>query len=268
MRNSTLSTSKLKNTKKALLLFVLFSIIVNNPILAQGNCPDGLVEIVIPVAVHYDNTFNDCVDAQCLIDAAINNIASLNADFASENSDKNKYNQLNSIDPLAHPLGALGDGTCISFCLATQNHPEGEDLTNGQPAITIGRYTFNENGPGALAWEGYVNIFVQDDAPAIGRANTLSEANGDGVRIRADVWGGPEFICESIGNLNSSDKYNLGRTLTHELGHYFDLQHTYSPDLGDCSDHDTISISSRIILTEQGTLLVLYELKFEPIKTN
>lgn len=87
---------------------------------------DGSNTIVIPVAVHYDASF-DCSNTQCLIDAALGNIASMNEDFAAINADIIYYNDFNAACPASYPLDIVSDGTCISFCLATQNHPAGKE---------------------------------------------------------------------------------------------------------------------------------------------
>lgn len=191
---------------------------------------------VIPIAVHYDNSFN-CSNTQCLIDAATNSISALNTDFAATNSDISLYNQLNTICSTGYPLSALGNGTCLSFCLATKDHPTSEGITEDSPAITIGKYTFNS---GASPWSSYLNVFVESNTGGLGVANAPGQANGDGVQIDAGTWGGPGISCSSGIAFNTESAFNLGRTLTHEIGHYLDLDHTF---WNGCSDGDSQSIS-------------------------
>ena len=88
----------------------------------------------------------------------------------------------------------------------------------------------SENG-GVDAWntECFLNIWVCNLS-----GNTLGFATMPD--IVTDDLDGVVIDYEFFGvDLSSSSPYNLGKTGTHEVGHYFDLEHPFS---GGCSDWD------------------------------
>ena len=199
--------------------------------------------IVIPVAVHY-NTPIDCSNQSCLLEAAEEQIAVLNECFSASNLDLSYYTTtLNGICATAYPstrAPAVGDGSCIQFCLASTNHPTSSGLMDGEPAITIDQAVWPTAG---ADWSGYLNIFVSDGSTANQGSSTLGisalpgNADGDGFWVNYKNFGGPGFSCTSGATLNSSSSFDTGRTAVHEAGHYFGLYHVFQGS--SCADNDS-----------------------------
>ena len=141
--------------------------------------------------------------------------------------------------------------TEVEFCLATENET---GTTLFEPGIN--RVTAYGDGPFSMSdfensikpqtqWDPtrYLNIWVADlESPLLGYAQLPSNsglsglntfggnANTDGVVITSSSVG-------SVANPGSGAPYNLGRTLTHELGHWLGLRHIWG-DSGNCSNDD------------------------------
>jgi len=142
-------------------------------------------------------------------------IVVINQDFSRTNSNASET-------PAVFPASA----TEISFCLAAKD-PNGND-TNG-----ITRVVSNDEWDDvetdimtANIWDRsrYLNIFVTQDIPCLGyspvpNALNIGNANTDAVVCRADAFGGPGFATLA--------PYDLGRTATHEIGHWLGLLHIW-----------------------------------------
>lgn len=180
--------------------------------------------LLIPVAVHYQGI--GTTDKACLIDLAQRQIEVLNKDFGGLNSDISKWkNQAAAYFP-----GVVNGEACIRFVIANQNHPAGYNLSNGQVAVT-----FNQTqGDQVNKWAGYLNIFVQFNTGYLGYAPYGGLGNGDGVVIDAEGFG----VGNGCGSLNPVAPFNLGRTTTHEVGHYLFLEHIWADG---CSTDDEVS---------------------------
>ena len=173
---------------------------------------------IIPVAVHYQGASDP--DVACLINLAKEQIAILNADFQGKNSDITKWTNGAST---SFPGVGFAE-TCLQFCLADQNHPSGYNLSNGDPAVTVNQTQGDEVGQ----WAGYLNIIVQTNLGYLGHAPYGGAGNGDAVVIDASAFGS----TISCGNINGQAPYNLGRTTTHEVGHFFLLDHIWGNGCG------------------------------------
>ncbi len=180
--------------------------------------------VTIPVAVHFQGVNNP--DAACLRQLAMDQIRILNEDFRGTNSDITKWtNEAASFFP-----GISQGETCMNFCLATKNHPSGYGLTEGSVAVTIN----TTNGDFDEKWADYLNIFVQPDIGALGYAPLGGEGKGDGVVIDALAFG----TGNGCTGVSPEAPFNLGRTLTHEVGHYFLLDHIWGDG---CSTDDEVA---------------------------
>lgn len=110
------------------------------------------------------------------------------------------------------------------------------------PAIggSFDRY-YDPNRDGVAAWdpEKYINVWVCNINSAggdFGFATFPGEADpesSDGCVIDFKYLG-------TTGTAANSQPQHLGRTLTHELGHYFGLEHIWG-DVDDCSNDDNIA---------------------------
>ena len=186
---------------------------------AQCNNP-----VIIPVAIHYQGANNN--QEACLITLAQNQIQILNDDYAGTNSDISKWN-----NQAASSFPGISNGeACLKFVIANTNHPNGFGLQNGDPAITINQ----TNGDQSNAWSGYLNIFVQPNTGLLGYAPYGGSGNGDGVVIDAAAFG----AGNGCGNVSPEAPFNLGRTLTHEVGHYFLLDHIWG---NGCNQDDEVA---------------------------
>lgn len=198
----------------------VYSNLTNQP---QGNGRDTLPGeyITIPVVIHI--LYNDV--SQNLSDAAVKSqLAVLNNDFKQSNPD---------ITSIPLPFAALAGNTRINFCIARVD-PVGRPTTG-----IIHKHTstnvwtaddqmkFSATG-GDDAWDSkrYLNIWVCNlFGRNLGYASLPGgDGNKDGVVIQFDVF----------GTLGSRAPFNLGRTATHELGHWLGLRHIWGDAL--CGD--------------------------------
>lgn len=183
--------------------------------------------ITIPVVFHVVlNKQSQVTDAQILAQ-----LDTINKDYAGLNAGADKIP--------AHFRSLFGQSG-IQFCLA-QRTPQ------DAPSTGIVRYATNrtsfdytnnlvkhaESG-GADAWDTdkYLNIWICDLS-----GTTLGYATfpDDGVK---DEQGVAIDYASLPGGATSG--FNQGKTLTHELGHYFNLYHIWGDDQGSCSGSDEV----------------------------
>jgi hypothetical protein len=181
----------------------------------------------IPVVVHvlYEYEENNISPEQ--IHAQID---ALNRDFNWEQSDKDKIPGI---------WQGIGKESGFRFHLADKD-PNGDfttGITRTKTSIKgIGStdFYYNKQRGGINPWPlpHYVNIWVcalEGNLLGFSYLPSNSVEPNDGIVIDPRAFG-------SIGTAQSP--YNLGRTLVHEMGHYFGLRHPWGNEEGSCTDSD------------------------------
>jgi hypothetical protein len=186
---------------------------VRRQIAAKENGQEAPSVITIPVVVHvlYKTSTQNISDEQ------INSqIDALNRDFRRRNADT--VNTPDRFKPFAADIQ-------IQFQLATAD-PKGRattgvirKTTNVYHWSTDDKIKFSSQG-GDDAWNSryYLNIWIGDLAGLLGYSSIPGAvAEKDGVVINYTAF----------GTVNVSGTYNLGRTATHEVGHWLGLKHIW-----------------------------------------
>jgi len=184
--------------------------------------------ITIPVVVHvvYKTAAQNISYAQIQSQLDV-----LNEDFRRHNADTS--NTLNVFKPVA------GDAQ-IEFCLAVRdpNNNPTSGITRTQTNVTV--FGLNDevkhaNQGGHNAWPAsdYLNIWVCNLTPGIGGYAQFPgmNQNTDGVVIDYQYFG---RYPDNPFNSNS-----LGRTATHEVGHWLNLRHIWGD--GPCGQDDFVN---------------------------
>jgi hypothetical protein len=187
--------------------------------------------LVIPVVVHviYEDAAQNIPDSQIQLQLDI-----LNQDYRRLNSDANQT-------PLAFIPNAAD---CeIEFCLAKR------DIFGGVTTGIVRKQTLvNEIGSSHKYWksnqggdaiwdrDSYLNIWVCEIEQAggiLGYASVPAFSppdSADGIVIDYRYFG-----------TSTNTHYNKGRTATHEIGHWLNLQHIWGDDFGTCSIDDGVA---------------------------
>ena len=193
------------------------------PIVAQQRDAGQSNVVTIPVVFHviYANSTENIPDSKIL-----EQMQTLNDDFRRLNSDQDN-------------IWSQAADTEIEFCLASFD-PNGAP-TNGilRVPTTVSSFGSNDNmkfssSGGSDAWpaDEYMNFWVCN--------------LGGGLLGYAQFPGGPAstdgIVCgyPFVGNNGpGAGNYNLGRTATHEIGHWLNLRHIWGD--GGCSEDDFVT---------------------------
>jgi hypothetical protein len=181
----------------------------------------------IPVVVHvvWNTPEENISDEQIL-----SQIEVLNQDFRAENI------EIPGIPSLFK--NKIADVE-FEFCLATRD-PQGQatsgitrTFTNNSVGIGGTKAVHYAAQGGSDAWDPqhYLNIWVAKFFGGIGGTGSFpgeAPLPEDGIEIN----------YKQFGKLNLQPPYHLGRTCTHEVGHYFNLEHVWGPNLNSCCNED------------------------------
>lgn len=193
----------------------------------SGGVKDRVV-VTIPVVVHvvWNTTAENLSD-----DKILSQIDVLNADFRRLNAD--------AANTPSYFQGVAADCE-VNFCMA-QRDPNG-NATTGIIRVQTSTTSFSTNdnvkftsSGGSNAWprDQYLNLWVCD--------------LGSGLLGYAQFPGGPAstdgVVCDYayFGTIGATSPYNLGRTATHEVGHWLNCYHIWGDDGTSCSGTDQVA---------------------------
>jgi hypothetical protein len=192
----------------------------------QSKSPKEIIYIPVVVHILYNTAEENLSDEQVYAQ-----IWSLNQDFRHKNGDS-----VNT--PAIFKARAADCG--IEFCMAVRT-PENQP-TNGIIRTFTNKTEFGLDNSvksiyqgGDSAWDSksYLNIWVCNiSGNYLGYAQYPGGPDStDGVVIDYKVFGFVNVL---------HPHYNLGRTATHEVGHWLDLYHIWGDDFGSCEGSDYV----------------------------
>ncbi len=173
--------------------------------------------VTIPVVFHvvYKTAAQNISDAQCIAQ-----LAQLNLDYAKMNSDTTRIPAV---------FKGLAADTKIQFCLA-QKDPNGNTTTGIIHKLTTttsfstndGVKRSSSGGDDAWPRDSYLNLWACNLGSSL-----LGYAQFPGGAAATD---GVVLLYSTVGSMaspTSGQPYNLGRTATHEVGHWLNMIHIW-----------------------------------------
>jgi PKD repeat protein len=219
----------------------------------KANASPKRVVYTIPIVFHvlHDGGAGNISEEQI-----IDQVNILNRDYRLQNADAaNVQPEFNASNPshVAQPAdieiefrlatkapnGACFNGITRTYSSLTNS---GGGQTGGSSqvdAIKAGNDVFQGEWPG----DKYLNVFVVADAGgAAGYTMTPNNSSwGGGTTMKNGIW----ILSTYIGSIGTGNT-QLSRALTHEVGHWLNLQHTWGPnnnpgDAASCNTDDGVA---------------------------
>ncbi len=200
---------------------------INKYLKFQRNEISQRSDIYINIVFHivYEKDVSNVTDKAILQEVRI-----LNNAFNSKNADISKV-------PYEFK-DAINNGG-INFCIASINSDEGIKIGIERRKTEISQIGIKDNlyhtyKGGLTAWntDKYLNIWIADTGNNIRGYGTYPRQvpkEKEGIVIS------PKYFGE-----NNSRRYNMGKTLIHEIGHYLGLKHIWGDKIG-CEFDDLVS---------------------------
>ncbi len=231
---------------KLLWIVIMFMALLNcsenDVIPGHEPIPDIVPEdeiITIPVVIHVVNFGPDPFEISD--DKILSQFDVLNQDYRKKNVDWLKTPQefknlvadvgiefvLADVDPQGNPTtGIIRTSSAVTGF-------DGISFDQSQPIENLALYFTSKGGQDAWPNDQYLNIWIADLSDRNGELSLAGYANLPGADARID---GIVIDPRAFGiNSSGENAYSLGRTVTHEIGHWLNLRHIYGKD-GSCED--------------------------------
>ncbi len=197
----------------------------------QSGIPQPQSQYIIPIVFHvlYNTTAQNISDAQVQY-----NLNQLNQDWSRTNTDA-------SNTPSAWQ--SIAANMNVTFCLATQD-PSGAPTTGIiHKSTTVTSFSSNDYVKSSAQggddpWDNtkYLNIWICNLGGGLLGYSAFPPVTS--------TWGAVIYYT-TVGSLaqpnSAGGAYGYGRTLSHNVGHCFNLYHTWGDDAGACTGTDYVS---------------------------
>lgn len=233
---------KLKTPFISVIGFValFFSSCSNNPPVDHINEEVPIEEVIkIPIVIH---VVNYTPDPFTISDEKIRSqIDVLNQDFGKKNSDYIKtpgefINLVADVDIEFYLATTNPDGNPTTGIIRTESEVTGFDGRDA-PINELKLYFTDKGGQDPWPIDSYLNIWISDLSNRNGELALAGYAQFPGGDPRSDGVVIDPRVFGTLPPLEPSRK--LGRTATHEIGHWLNLKHIYGED-GDCKNGDLV----------------------------
>lgn len=198
------------------------------------------VVYTIPIVFHViHNNGPENISYEQILDA----VAILNRDFRKLNADANTvqapFQGMPADAEIEFKLATIApNGTCFNGVTRTQSTLTVAPAQGGGSAQMQAAFNNNDVYQGTWSHEKYLNVIV---AREIGGAAgyTYNPNNWGGVGSNS-IW----MLSSYVGSIGTGDA-NRSRALTHEVGHWLNLDHTWGPNnnpgnASSCSQDDDV----------------------------